>query len=87
MVGDSDGVVVVPYEEAEGLLPKLRNMVEKEVQVLEQIRNKTIDRSWVDKELQNKGYYVLDAELLQELRILSWAICKYGAVRVGDDDV
>src|SRR6476620_7589284 len=41
VVGDSDGVVIVPYEEAEGLLPKLRNLVEKEVQVLEQIKNRT----------------------------------------------
>lgn len=56
IVGDSDGVVVVPYEEAEALLPKLQKMVEKEVQVLEQIRNNTIDRSWVDQELRDKGY-------------------------------
>ncbi|MEH7252390.1 RraA family protein [Neobacillus niacini] len=58
VVGDSDGVVIVPYEVAEGLLPKLRNLVEKEVQVLEQIKNRTIDRSWVDKELQNKGFTI-----------------------------
>ena len=56
IVGDSDGVVVVPYEEAEALLPKLKKMVEKEVEVLEQIRNKTIDRFWVDEELREKGY-------------------------------
>lgn len=56
IVGDSDGVVVVPYEEAEGLLPKLQKMVEKEVQLLEQIRNKTVDRTWVDQELRDKGY-------------------------------
>ena len=31
-------------------------MVEKEEQVLEQIRNKTVDRSWVDQELRDKGY-------------------------------
>lgn len=56
VVGDSDGIVVVPYEEAEGLLPKLKNMVEKEEQLLEQIQNKTVDRSWVDQELSDKGY-------------------------------
>ncbi|WP_428911530.1 RraA family protein [Niallia sp. Krafla_26] len=58
IVGDCDGVVVVPYEEAEGLLPKLEKMVEKEAQVLEQIRNKTIDRTWVDQELKDKGYMI-----------------------------
>ena len=56
VVGDSDGIVIVPYEEAEGLLPKLLKKVEQEEQVLEQIRNKTIDRSWVDQELRDKGY-------------------------------
>lgn len=56
VVGDDDGVVIVPYEEAEGLLPKLMQKVEKEEQTLEQIRNKTIDRSWVDQELRDKGY-------------------------------
>lgn len=56
VVGDSDGVVVVPYEEAEGLLPKLIKKAEQEELVLEQIRNKTVDRSWVDQELRDKGY-------------------------------
>ena len=56
VVGDSDGVVIVPYEEAEALLPSLRKMVEKEAQLLVQIRNKTVDRSWVDQELRDKGY-------------------------------
>jgi regulator of RNase E activity RraA len=56
VVGDSDGIVIVPYEEAEGLLPKLLKKIEQEEQVLEQIRNKTVDRSWVDQELRDKGY-------------------------------
>lgn len=56
VVGDSDGVVIVPFEEAEGLLPKLKKMVEKEELLLKQIRNKTVDRSWVDQELRDKGY-------------------------------
>ena len=56
VVGDSDGIVIVPYEEAEGLLPKLLKKVEQEEQVLEQIRNKTVDRSGVDQELRDKGY-------------------------------
>jgi regulator of RNase E activity RraA len=56
IVGDSDGVVVVPYEEAEGLLPTLLKKVDQETRVLEQIRSRTIDRSWVDQELRDKGY-------------------------------
>jgi hypothetical protein len=31
-------------------------MVEKEEQLLAQIRDKTVDRSWVDQELLDKGY-------------------------------
>ena len=34
VVGDSDGVVIVPYEEAEALLPSLRKMVEKEAAII-----------------------------------------------------
>ena len=56
VVGDSDGVVIVPHEEAEALLPSLRKMVKKEEKLLAQIRNKTVDRSWVDQELRDKGY-------------------------------
>jgi regulator of RNase E activity RraA len=56
VVGDSDGVVIVPYEEAPGLLPELKKKVEKETVVLEQIRANTVDRSWVDEELRDKGY-------------------------------
>lgn len=56
IIGDNDGIVVVPYEEAEGLLPKLFKKAEQEERVLEQIRNKTIDRTWVDQELRGKGY-------------------------------
>jgi regulator of RNase E activity RraA len=58
VVGDCDGVVIVPHEEAEALLPQLKKMVEKEAQLLEQIRNKTVDRSWVDQELLDKGYTI-----------------------------
>ena len=34
VVGDSDGVVIVPHEEAEALLPSLRKMVEKEATII-----------------------------------------------------
>jgi transposase len=40
----------------ESLLPKLKKKVEQEEFILEQIRNKTVDRSWVDHELRDKGY-------------------------------
>ncbi|MEX2103749.1 MAG: RraA family protein, partial [Bacilli bacterium] len=56
VVGDSDGIIVVPYEESEKLLPALKEAVIKEQHLIEQIRNKTVDRSWVDQELLNKGY-------------------------------
>jgi regulator of RNase E activity RraA len=58
VIGDNDGVVVVPHEEAEGLLPELKKKVKQEEVVLDQIRNKTVDRSWVDQELRDKGYQI-----------------------------
>jgi len=56
VVGDCDGIVIVPFEEAENLLPKARETLKKEQTLLEQIQQNTVDRSWVDAELREKGY-------------------------------
>lgn len=58
VIGDSDGIMVVPYEEAENLLPNLRETFQNEQTIIEKITNNTIDRSWVDQELLSKGYVI-----------------------------
>jgi regulator of RNase E activity RraA len=56
IVGDHDGIVVVPYEAAAQLLPELRVLQKNEEQLIAQIKNNTVDRSWVDDELKSRGY-------------------------------
>jgi regulator of RNase E activity RraA len=53
--GDADGVVVVPLEEAEELAEKVRKIVEKEAVMMREIDEGTIDRSWIDQTLKQRG--------------------------------
>ncbi len=55
VVGDADGVVVVPLEEAEELAQKVRKIVEKEAVMMREIDEGTIDRSWIDQTLEQRG--------------------------------
>ena len=55
VVGDADGVVVVPLEEAVELAEKVRKIVEKEAVMMREIDEGTIDRSWINKTLKQRG--------------------------------
>ena len=55
VVGDADGVVVVPLEEAEELAQKVRKIVEKEAVQMREIEEGTLDRSWIDQTLEQRG--------------------------------
>ncbi|WP_400243631.1 RraA family protein [Niallia sp. JL1B1071] len=55
MVGDEDGIAVVPYDFAEEILQKVKAQEIREKDILESIDNGTIDRSWVDETLCEKG--------------------------------
>jgi len=48
-------VVVVPLEEAEGLAEKVGKIVEKEAVMMREIDEGTIDRSWIDQTLEQRG--------------------------------
>ena len=58
IVGDSDGLVAVPQEHAEAILASAKAILVKEEGSMKQIRAGTVDRSWVDKALKEKGYKV-----------------------------
>jgi len=58
IVGDADGVVAVPQEQAERVLASARSILEKETASMKQIVAGTVDRSWVDKALREKGYKI-----------------------------
>ena len=58
IVGDADGLVAIPQEIAEKVLASARAILEKETKSMKEIVAGTVDRSWVDKALKEKGYRV-----------------------------
>ena len=56
IVGDADGLIAVPQEQAERVLASAKSILEKETASMKQIAAGTVDRSWVDKALREKGY-------------------------------
>ncbi|GAE27730.1 dimethylmenaquinone methyltransferase family protein [Halalkalibacter wakoensis JCM 9140] len=55
IVGDSDGIVVVPLEYAVSLAEKVQTTMGMEKEQMERIDSGTLDRSWVDEALRKKG--------------------------------
>ncbi|WP_077624709.1 RraA family protein [Sediminibacillus massiliensis] len=55
VLGDEDGLAVVPLDEAEELLEKVKAQQVKETRMMEAIKNNTIDRNWIDETLRGKG--------------------------------
>jgi RraA family protein len=58
IVGDADGLVAIPQEIAERVLASAKSILEKEAAAMKQILAGTVDRSWVDKTLREKGYRI-----------------------------
>src|SRR5438477_8942951 len=56
IVGDADGLVAIPQDQAERVLASAKSILEKETAAMKQILAGTVDRSWVDKALREKGY-------------------------------
>jgi len=56
IIGDADGLVAVPQDQAERILASAKSILEKETAAMKQIVAGTVDRSWVDKALKEKGY-------------------------------
>lgn len=56
IVGDRDGVVVIPPSEAEMIYQEAKKVLEKETEILEEVKKGNMgDRSWVDAKLNEKG--------------------------------
>ncbi len=58
IIGDADGLVAVPQEQAERILKSAQAILAKETAAMKEIEAGTVDRSWVDKALKEKGYKV-----------------------------
>lgn len=60
LVGDADSVVVIEPKDAAEVLEKAKATMEKEAGMMAAIKNKTWDRTWVDKALKEKGCEFID---------------------------
>ena len=58
IVGDADGLVAVPQDQAEAILASAKAILAKEEKSMKEIKAGTVDRGWVDKALKEKGYQV-----------------------------
>jgi RraA family protein len=56
IIGDADGLVAVPQEQAERILKSAQGILAKETAMMKEIDAGTVERSWVDKTLREKGY-------------------------------
>ncbi|PPA70406.1 RraA family protein [Jeotgalibacillus proteolyticus] len=55
VVGDDDGIAIVPLDEAEKILELVKRQEISENNIMASIENGTIDRSWIDELLRQKG--------------------------------
>ena len=55
VVGDADGLVIVPPSQAQSILAAVTNLLAKEKSLLESIARGSVDRRWVDETLAAKG--------------------------------
>lgn len=60
IVGDQDGVVVIKKEEAEQILKKSIETTNKEADIFKNIEEGSLDRSWIDKKLEEIGIEVIE---------------------------
>ncbi|HBT47727.1 MAG TPA: methyltransferase [Peptococcaceae bacterium] len=60
IVGDADGVVVIPAGEAEEILRKTREVALREQAIFRQVEEGTWDRGWIDEILRQKGCEILE---------------------------
>jgi RraA family protein len=56
IIGDADGLVAIPQDQAERVLASAKSILEKETAAMKEILAGTVDRNWVDKALREKGY-------------------------------
>jgi regulator of RNase E activity RraA len=55
IVGDEDGLAVVSPDEAANLLRLIKEIQDREAEMLKSIRNGTLNRDWVDERLRQLG--------------------------------
>ncbi|MGO1767856.1 methyltransferase [Advenella sp. S44] len=62
IVGDADGLLCVPYEQADDILKWASDKNALEAGMIRDINNDSLDTSWIDVELAKLGYASTDAD-------------------------
>jgi len=60
VVGDADGIVFIDPEDAAEVIRKTQLLNDNEGKTFANIKAGTLDRSWVDKALKEKGCEIVD---------------------------
>jgi len=55
VVGDEDGLVVVPLADAREVIERTRALAQREQDIMQKIAAGTLDRAWIDQALKSKG--------------------------------
>ena len=62
VLGDADGIVIVPKEHAEALISDVNKVMAKEEKQMDEIEKGIHDRTWVDELLRTKGCEWVETE-------------------------
>ncbi|MBG9448512.1 RraA family protein [Cytobacillus firmus] len=60
IVGDDDGIIVIPKQDASAVLEKAKALASKEKEIIQSIYDGKWDRTWVDEVLLQKGCEIID---------------------------
>lgn len=60
ILGDPDGVICIPRQDAAEILPKAQAFHEQDEAKAVAFSKETVDLSWVDRSLKDKGFDILD---------------------------
>lgn len=60
ILGDADGVIVIPKNDAEALLPLARKKCEEDIQKVQKSLDGTVNRKWVEENLVAKKVELID---------------------------
>lgn len=55
VVGDQDGLVVVPLADAQEVIERTRALARREEEIMQKIASGTLERAWIDQALRSKG--------------------------------
>jgi len=62
IIGDPDGVIVVPRSDAEEILSQAKEFAQKDQAKVAKAREGKLDRAWVERALGEKGCEIIDGE-------------------------